>query len=320
MLKPLFSLLALAASLAMPIAHAQAILAASVNGVGISEEQLEQNFEEHLKQQRINLLQIRNPERLKQIKRTVLDNLIEQELFWQAAQKAGTVAVSTEVDEAYQSTQGQFKTAESFDQRIRIEGFTPETYRQLVKKQVSATKYANSVAAKAAAVTGKEIHRFYLDNPDKFRRPELVHVRHIVMQIAKGASDSERAEKRSRIDEILKQARAGQDFEKLARLHSEAPTKQWGGLMDPFSRGQVAKPIEDVAFALAPGRISDVVTTPESYQILKIDSRSDAISISEKQARDKIREYLQALKARQAINREAERLRAAGDVKIILPL
>jgi parvulin-like peptidyl-prolyl isomerase len=320
MLKPLFSLLAIAASLAMPIAHAQAILAASVNGVGISEEQLEQNFEEHLKQQKINLLQIRNPERLKQIKRVVLDNLIEQELFWQAAQKAGTIAMSTEVDEAYQSTQGQFKTAESFDQRIRIEGFTPETYRQLVKKQVSATKYANSVAAKAAAVTDKEIHRFYLDNPDKFRRPALVHARHIVMQIAKGASDSERAEKRSRIEEILKQARAGQDFEKLARLHSEAPTKQWGGQMDPFSRGQVAKLIEDVAFALAPGQISDVVTTPESYQILKIDSRSDAISISEKQARDKIREYLQALKARQAINREAEQLRAAGDVKIILPL
>jgi parvulin-like peptidyl-prolyl isomerase len=320
MLKHLLCLLAAAASLAAPAAHAQIILAASVNGVGISEEQLEQTFEEHLKQQKVSLLQIRNPERLKQIKRAVLDNLIEQELFWQAAQKAGTLAMPNEVDEAYQTTMSQFKSAESFDQRIRSDGFTPDTYRQFVEKQVSASKYADSVATRAAAVTDQEIHRFYLDNPDRFHRPEQVHARHIMMQVAKGASHSVRAETRSRIEQILKQARAGQDFEKLARLHSEAPTKQWGGQMDPFSRGQIAKPIEDAAFALRPGQISGVLATPESYQILKIDSRSDAISISEEQAREKIREYLQALKARQAINSEAERLRASGEVKIILPL
>jgi len=176
------------------------------------------------------------------------------------------------------------------------------------------------VAAKAAAVTDAEIHRFYLDNPNKFHRPEQVRARHIVINVAKGANEAERAQKRSSLEEILKQARAGGDFEQLARQRSEAPTKQWGGEMDPFGRGQVAKPLEDAAFALAPGQISDVIGTADTFQILKVESRNDAITVSEEQARERIRNYLQDITAREAVIKEAGRLRTAGEVKILLPM
>ena len=166
---------------AIPVAQAQAILAARANGAGISQEQLERSFDEELRQRKLNLLQIRNPERLKQMKRAVLDRLIEQELFWQQAQIAGTVASPQEVEQAYQSTKGQFKSSEAFERRILIEGYTPETYRLLVEKQVSATKYANSVGAKAAAVSDQEVHRFYLESPEKFRRPPQLRARHNVL-------------------------------------------------------------------------------------------------------------------------------------------
>jgi parvulin-like peptidyl-prolyl isomerase len=315
----LFALLTASALLAPP-ALAQEILVASVNGTGIPQERLERGFEEDLRQRKMNLLQIRNPERLKEMRRAVLDNLIEQELFWQEAQKAGMIATADEVETAYAATRAQFKSADAFEQRIRVEGFTLETYRELVKRQVSATKYVSGVAAKAAAVTDAEVHRFYVDNPDKFHRPEQVRARHIMLKVATDASAAERAAKRARVEEILQQLRAGGDFEQLARLHSEAPTKQWGGEMDAFGRGQVAKALEDAAFALAPGQVSEVLETPESLQILKLESRSEAITISEDAARERVRSYLQEIKARAAVASEAERLRAAGDVKILLPM
>ena len=315
-----FVLLTAAALLTAPAAHAQAILAALVNGTGISQDRLERGFEEDLRQRKMNLLQIRNPDRLKQMKRAVLDNLIEQELFWQEAQKAGTIAGPDEVEAAYQATRAQFKSAEAFEQRIRAEGFSPETYRELVRRQVSANNYISGVSAKAPAVTDEEVHRFYVDNPDKFHRPEQVRARHIMVKVANGASEAERTAKRSRIEEILKQVRSGEDFEQLARLHSEAPTKQWGGEMDPFGRGQAAKPLEDAAFALTPGQVSDVLDTPESLQILKLESRSEAITVGENEARERVRSYLQQIRASETVNKEAERLRAAGDVRILLPL
>ena len=313
-------LLAASALLAAPAAHAQAMLAARVNGSGIPQDRLERGFEEDLRQRKMNLLQIRNPERLKQMKRAVLDNLIEQELFWQQAQKAGAVATAEEVDAAYQATKAQFKSTQAFEQRLRAEGYTLEGYRELLRRQLSANRYISGVSAQAASVTDAEVHRFYMDNPDKFHRPEQLRLRHIVVKVAKEASAAERAQKRLHIEKILQQVRAGGDFAQLARLHSEAPTKQWGGEMDPVGRGQLTQALEDAAFALTPGEVSGVLVTPEGFQILKLEGRSEALTISEDEARARVRKYLQEIKAMQAVTREAERLRAAGDVQILLPL
>jgi len=314
------AMLMLPLALALTLAQAQTILAARVNGSGISQEQLERSFDEELKQRKLNLLQIRNPERVKQMKRAVLDRLIEQELFWQQAQVAGTVASPQEVEQAYQSTLGQFKSKERFEQRLLVEGYTPESYRLLVKKQVSATKYANSVGAKEAIVSDQEVHQFYLDNPAKFRRAQQVRAHEIVLKVAPTANDQERAAVRSRAEKLLKAARAGENFEKLARENSEAPTRQWGGAMDPFVRGQLAKPVEDAAFALAAGQISDVVGTPAGFHILKVEAIDAEVVIDEATARPRIRTFLEKRKADAAIEKETERLRKAGKVDILLPL
>lgn len=314
----IIAMLVLPAALALTQAQAQGILAARVNGAGISQEQLERNFDEDLRQRKLNLLQIRNPERLKQMKRAVLDRLIEQELFWQQAQAAGTVANAEEVEQAFQSTQGQFKSKEAFEHRLLVEGYTPESYRVLVRKQVSATKYANSVGAKASTVGDEEVHQFYVDNPEKFRRAQRVHARQIFIKA--DANDKARATSRSRAEQLLQAARAGEDFEKLARQHSEAPTKQWGGAMEPFARGQVAKPVEDAAFALAAGQISGLVSTPEGFQILKVEAIDPEVVVSEEQARARIRTYLEQRKANAAVEKEVERLRGAGKVEVLIPL
>jgi len=313
-------MLMLPPALALTQAQAQDILAARVNGAGISQQQLERNFDEELRQRKLHLLQIRNPERVKQMKRAVLERLIEQELFWQQAQVAGTVASPQEVEQAFQSTQGQFKSREAFERRLLVEGYTPESYRLLVRKQVSATKYANGVGAQAATVSEQEVHRFFLDNPEKFRRPQQLRAREIFIKLGPAASDAERAASRSRAELVLKAARAGEDFEQLARLHSDAPTKQWGGAMEPFAKGQLAKPVEDAAFALAPGQVSGIVSTQQGFHILKVEAIDAEVIVDEQQARAPIRTYLERRKADAAIEKEAERLRSAGKVEILLPL
>lgn len=307
-------------ALATTLARAQDILAARVNGTGIPQEQLERSFDEDLRQRKLNLLQIRNPERLKQMKRAVLDRLIEQELFWQQAQVAGTVASPQEVEQAFQSTQGQFKSREAFERRLLVEGYTPETYRLLVKKQVSATKFANSVGTKVAAVSDQEVQQYFLDNPEQFRRPQQVRAREILVKVAPAASDAERAASRNRAEQVLKAARAGEDFDQLARQHSEAPTRQWGGAMEPFARGQVPKPVEDAAFALAAGQLSGIVSTPAGFYILKVEAIDAEVIVNEEQARARIRAYLEQRRANAAIEKEAERLRSAGKVEILIPL
>lgn len=80
------------------------------------------------------------------------------------------------------------------------------------------------------------------------------------------------AQAKRRAEEVLKKAKAGEDFAGLARQYSEDPlTKNKGGLLPPFGRGVMVQEFEDAAFALKPGQISGVVKTQFGYHIIKLE-------------------------------------------------
>jgi peptidyl-prolyl cis-trans isomerase C len=82
------------------------------------------------------------------------------------------------------------------------------------------------------------------------------------------------AKARGQAEEILKRARAGEDFSKLAAEFSIDPgSKTKGGDLGWFGHRQMTKPFEDAAFALQPGQISDVVETEFGYHIIKVEER-----------------------------------------------
>lgn len=85
--------------------------------------------------------------------------------------------------------------------------------------------------------------------------------------------------KRAKAEDLLKRARAGEDFAKLANENTDDPgnkdpqTGQLKGGFYEFGRGRMDKNFEDASFALQPGQVSELVETPYGYHIIKLEGK-----------------------------------------------
>lgn len=73
--------------------------------------------------------------------------------------------------------------------------------------------------------------------------------------------------------ELKKRIENGESFESLAREYSKCMSREKGGNLGFFKRGQMVKPFEDAAFSLPVGVVSDPVKTEYGWHLIKVTSK-----------------------------------------------
>lgn len=228
-----------------PTATNEQPLAAAVNGQPILLDDYQKEtarFEAAMMGQGFDLESEEGQGKLAQMRRQVLDSMIEQVLIEQAAAQEGVAVSEEELETAIQESIEEGGGQASFDEWLQISDLTYEDFKAELRFQLLAqaifAQVTNSVPITA----------------------EQVHARHILVDTEEEAQA------------ILTRLQAGEDFVALARqLSQDENTKEAGGDLGFFPRGLLISPeIEEAAFALSPGQISGVVRSQFGYHVVQV--------------------------------------------------
>lgn len=137
--------------------------------------------------------------------------------------------------------------------------------------------YAVNKIISIADATDQEVSEFYEANKDRYNQPETVKASHILV-------DNE-----DKAKEIIRDLNNGMSFEEAATNFSSCPSKENGGDLGEFTRGQMVPEFDEAVFNMEEGAISEPVKTQFGYHIIKVVNKNkEAISTFE-DVKDQVR-------------------------------
>jgi parvulin-like peptidyl-prolyl isomerase len=254
-----------------------------------------------------------------QLDALVLNQMIQLELLKSKATPEERAAAAKEADKMMEDAKKNLGSEEALNLQLKARDLTRE---QLLSKWTDG-KVAEAVLTRELKINipDEDVKKFYEDNPGKFEDPEMVRASHILLSTKDDAkqelSDEKKAAKRKMAENLVKRARAGEDFAKLAKEYSEDPGSKDKGGEYKFSRGQMVKEFEDAAFSLKTNEVSDIVTTQYGYHIIKLSEKYPAKKRTLAESASNIKDYLtQSVIEKQGPD-YLKKLRKDSDVQIL---
>lgn len=223
----------------------------------------------------------------------VLDSLIAEKLLEEEVRKLRIDVTKAEVDRVVQGTMEEHKlTEEQLGVALQRQGLTLDEYRdglkkQLTKMKIIQLKVKNRVQVDDAQVKAAAAQRKALAATD-FR----VKARHILFLVPPGTDGKEAEGKakaaKARIDR-------GESLEELAKTLSEDPgSKDRGGDLGEFGRGEMVPEFERAAFAATPGTVTAPVRSPFGWHLILVTERVATAARSEDAVIEDLRNRLYA--------------------------
>ncbi len=253
-----------------------------------------------------------------EVYRGMLDQMIAFRLLKQESLRRQVTATDAELEAAMKQVRAQFPNDAAFQDALKAQKITVDELRKETRSNLLISKMLDQEITPQLTVKPSDISAFYEKNPDKFQQPESIRASHVLIAVPQAADAPTRQKARAKAEDVLKQAKAGADFAKLAETYSNDASKSHGGDLGYFPKGQMVPAFEAAAFALKPGGLSGVVESPFGYHIIKLTDRKPAHTVPFGEVSSRIEQFLQQ-EMRSTKTREfVDGLKAKGKVEVLI--
>ena len=231
---------------------------ASVGGEKIKEAELHDTLVKNYGAETVNQL--------------ITDKIVELE-----ADKEGIKVTDKEIQKEIDTLAESYGGEDTLKEQLEASGSSLAE----LKQDIVVYLHTKKLVEPRITVTDDEISAYFEENKDTFAQEAQVEASHILVE------DKKTAEK------VEKELAAGGDFAELATKYStDAGTKEKGGSLGYFGKGNMVAEFEDVAFNMDVNEISDPVKTEYGYHIIKVTGEKKAKKANLEDSKPEIKEAL----------------------------
>lgn len=193
------------------------------------------------------------------------------------------------------------------------QGINPLKKRAELKEDLMVDEILRENVYTKIIITPKEMKRYYREHSDKFSGERKLSFRQILIKFSRYKT---KEEAKSVAEKLLSRLKNGEEFEVVAKEHSQGPHAYKGGLWEFDEVKDFRKDLVTVVSKLKDNEISQIIETSIGYHIFKIEEIILAKATSFQQAQTEIynalfrekfikkkKEYLQELKKKVVIKR-----------------
>ena len=152
-------------------------------------------------------------------------------------------------------------------------------YATAVPEQRKITYFAftpNDVPGGVQQPTQQQIQAYYNAHLSEYQQPEQAKSRHILIKEAPGADAKTDAAAKAKAEDVLKQLKAGGDWNALAKKYSDDPgSKDTGGELGFAQRGRMVPEFDNAIFTQKIGDI-EIVKSQFGYHVVQVEDRQTA--------------------------------------------
>ena len=183
-------------------------------------------------------------------------------------------------------------------------------YRQPERRKV--TYVTIPIREYIKPVSDAEVEKYYAEHGSEFERPPQVRASHVLVRVPEAGGSEGEDKARAKVADVIKRAKGGEDFAKLAREISEDPgSKANGGDLGLVRKGEMVPQFEQAVFAMKAGEISaEPVRTPFGFHAVKVAEIQPGGKTPLKEVAAQIRDRLSAEAADRASKAKADEARA----------
>ena len=259
--------------------HAKIVdrIVAVVNDDIITGSELEAAFEPY--QKRI-ADSYKGPDKQKIIaegKLNILNRMIDSKLIEQRAAKQGqTVRDEEAFDTIKDLLSKKSIQMDDFLKTLEREGSTFDAYKREIKEQMIRMKLLRREIKAKILVSDEEIGEFYVKHRDDYEGKEAVRIKQILILVPENMDQKTRIKRKADAEVIHKRLKDGESFDLLAVQFSQGPSAATGGDIGFVEKGTMLPEVDLVVFKLGKDEISQVITSPIGFHIVKVLDRRGA--------------------------------------------